>query len=97
MIESVSTDGHEYIYVDPVHLPYDLTWEMPRDNLVLGETSKTRETSGRPGRDQWETRERPVGDQRGQRETSGRPVRDQGDQRETKETRERPVGDQRYQ
>ncbi|CAL8308611.1 unnamed protein product [Arctogadus glacialis] len=38
VIESVSTDGHEYIYVDPVHLPYDLTWEMPRDNLVLGRT-----------------------------------------------------------
>ncbi|KAG7275739.1 hypothetical protein CRUP_009842 [Coryphaenoides rupestris] len=38
VIESVSTDGHEYIYVDPIHLPYDLTWEMPRDNLVLGRT-----------------------------------------------------------
>lgn len=36
VIESVSQDGHEYIYVDPVHLPYDLTWEMPRDSLVLG-------------------------------------------------------------
>ncbi|KAK0150297.1 Platelet-derived growth factor receptor beta [Merluccius polli] len=36
VIESVSMDGHEYIYVDPIHLPYDLTWEMPRDNLVLG-------------------------------------------------------------
>uniref|UniRef100_A0A3Q2YIU6 receptor protein-tyrosine kinase n=1 Tax=Hippocampus comes TaxID=109280 RepID=A0A3Q2YIU6_HIPCM len=35
VIESVSQDGHEYIYVDPIHLPYDLTWEMPRDNLVL--------------------------------------------------------------
>ncbi|XP_062846492.1 platelet-derived growth factor receptor beta [Trichomycterus rosablanca] len=38
VIESVSQDGHEYIYVDPVHLPYDLTWEMPRDSLVLGRT-----------------------------------------------------------
>ncbi|CAL8355137.1 unnamed protein product [Merluccius merluccius] len=38
VIESVSMDGHEYIYVDPIHLPYDLTWEMPRDNLVLGRT-----------------------------------------------------------
>uniref|UniRef100_A0AAY4CR91 receptor protein-tyrosine kinase n=1 Tax=Denticeps clupeoides TaxID=299321 RepID=A0AAY4CR91_9TELE len=38
VIESVSLDGHEYIYVDPVHLPYDLTWEMPRDSLVLGRT-----------------------------------------------------------
>ncbi|XP_061901939.1 platelet-derived growth factor receptor beta isoform X1 [Entelurus aequoreus] len=38
VIESVSQDGHEYIYVDPIHLPYDLTWEMPRDNLVLGRT-----------------------------------------------------------
>ena len=37
VIESVSQDGHEYIYVDPIHLPYDLAWEMPRDNLVLGE------------------------------------------------------------
>ncbi|XP_077465235.1 platelet-derived growth factor receptor beta [Stigmatopora argus] len=38
VIESVSQDGHEYIYVDPIHLPYDLTWEMPRDKLVLGRT-----------------------------------------------------------
>ncbi|XP_041710466.1 platelet-derived growth factor receptor beta-like isoform X1 [Coregonus clupeaformis] len=38
VIESVSVDGHEYIYVDPIHLPYDLAWEMPRDNLVLGRT-----------------------------------------------------------
>nr|XP_057919429.1 platelet-derived growth factor receptor beta [Doryrhamphus excisus] len=38
VIESVSQDGHEYIYVDPIHLPYDLTWEMPRDSLVLGRT-----------------------------------------------------------
>uniref|UniRef100_A0A8C7M5Q1 receptor protein-tyrosine kinase n=1 Tax=Oncorhynchus kisutch TaxID=8019 RepID=A0A8C7M5Q1_ONCKI len=38
VIESVSLDGHEYIYVDPIHLPYDLAWEMPRDRLVLGRT-----------------------------------------------------------
>ncbi|XP_043112979.1 platelet-derived growth factor receptor beta [Puntigrus tetrazona] len=38
VIESVSLDGHEYIYVDPIHLPYDLAWEMPRDSLVLGRT-----------------------------------------------------------
>ncbi|KAM3612001.1 uncharacterized protein V6R79_000788 [Siganus canaliculatus] len=38
VIESVSQDGHEYIYVDPIHLPYDLAWEMARDNLVLGRT-----------------------------------------------------------
>ncbi|XP_029410088.1 platelet-derived growth factor receptor beta isoform X2 [Nannospalax galili] len=35
VIESVSSDGHEYIYVDPVQLPYDPTWELPRDQLVL--------------------------------------------------------------
>ncbi|XP_034546139.1 platelet-derived growth factor receptor beta [Notolabrus celidotus] len=38
VIESVSQDGHEYIYVDPIHLPYDLAWELSRDNLVLGRT-----------------------------------------------------------
>ena len=38
VIESVSQDGHEYIYVDPIHLPYDLAWEMPRDSLVLGKS-----------------------------------------------------------
>ncbi|XP_076861978.1 platelet-derived growth factor receptor beta [Brachyhypopomus gauderio] len=38
VIESVSQDGHEYIYVDPIHLPYDLAWEMPRDSLLLGRT-----------------------------------------------------------
>lgn len=38
VIESVSSDGHEYIYVDPVQLPYDSTWELPRDQLVLGRT-----------------------------------------------------------
>ncbi|KAK1159392.1 platelet-derived growth factor receptor beta isoform X1 [Acipenser oxyrinchus oxyrinchus] len=38
VIESVSSDGHEYIYVDPMHLPYDSSWEFPRDCLVLGRT-----------------------------------------------------------
>uniref|UniRef100_A0A8D2PKS8 receptor protein-tyrosine kinase n=1 Tax=Zosterops lateralis melanops TaxID=1220523 RepID=A0A8D2PKS8_ZOSLA len=38
VIESVSSDGHEYIYVDPMQLPYDSTWEVPRDKLVLGRT-----------------------------------------------------------
>ncbi|XP_017279587.1 platelet-derived growth factor receptor beta isoform X2 [Kryptolebias marmoratus] len=38
VIESVSQDGHEYIYVDPIHLPYDLAWEIARENLVLGRT-----------------------------------------------------------
>ncbi|KAM9796349.1 platelet-derived growth factor receptor alpha [Syngnathus typhle] len=36
VIESVSADGHEYIYVDPMQLPYDSRWEFPRDRLVLG-------------------------------------------------------------
>ncbi|XP_027001962.2 platelet-derived growth factor receptor alpha isoform X1 [Tachysurus fulvidraco] len=36
VIESVSPDGHEYIYVDPMQLPYDTRWEFPRDGLVLG-------------------------------------------------------------
>ncbi|OCT86363.1 platelet-derived growth factor receptor beta [Xenopus laevis] len=38
VIESVSSDGHEYIYVDPLQLPYDSSWELPRDKLVLGRT-----------------------------------------------------------
>lgn len=32
----MSPDGHEYIYVDPMQLPYDSRWEFPRDRLVLG-------------------------------------------------------------
>ncbi|GCB61041.1 hypothetical protein scyTo_0014272 [Scyliorhinus torazame] len=36
VIESISPDGHEYIYVDPMQLPYDTRWEFPRDGLVLG-------------------------------------------------------------
>lgn len=38
VIESVSPDGHEYIYVDPLQLPYDSSWEISRDKLVLGRT-----------------------------------------------------------
>ncbi|XP_053574627.1 platelet-derived growth factor receptor beta [Bombina bombina] len=38
VIESVSSDGHEYIYVDPLQLPYDPSWELPRDKLILGRT-----------------------------------------------------------
>lgn len=38
VIESVSPDGHEYIYVDPMQLPYDTRWEFPREGLVLGES-----------------------------------------------------------
>ncbi|KAJ8397518.1 hypothetical protein AAFF_G00437940 [Aldrovandia affinis] len=29
VIESISPDGHEYIYVDPMQLPYDSRWEFP--------------------------------------------------------------------
>uniref|UniRef100_A0A4W3IG22 receptor protein-tyrosine kinase n=1 Tax=Callorhinchus milii TaxID=7868 RepID=A0A4W3IG22_CALMI len=36
VIESISPDGHEYIYVDPMQLPYDTRWEFPREGLVLG-------------------------------------------------------------
>ncbi|XP_072923188.1 platelet-derived growth factor receptor beta isoform X3 [Hemitrygon akajei] len=38
VIESVSSDGHEYIYVDPTQLPYDSSWEFPRSQLSLGRT-----------------------------------------------------------
>nr|AWT24648.1 PDGFRB [Protopterus annectens] len=38
VMESVSLDGHEYIYVDPMQLPYDSSWEFRRDRLVLGRT-----------------------------------------------------------
>uniref|UniRef100_UPI0037E78E7A platelet-derived growth factor receptor beta-like isoform X2 n=1 Tax=Semicossyphus pulcher TaxID=241346 RepID=UPI0037E78E7A len=36
VIESVSADGQQYTYLDPAHLPYNSTWEVPRDNVVLG-------------------------------------------------------------
>ncbi|KAJ8348147.1 hypothetical protein SKAU_G00267360 [Synaphobranchus kaupii] len=38
VIESVGSNGHEYVYVDPMHLPYDSAWEVPRDSLILGRT-----------------------------------------------------------
>ncbi|XP_078100664.1 platelet-derived growth factor receptor beta-like isoform X2 [Sander vitreus] len=36
VIESVSTDGQQY-YLDPTALPYNSAWEVPRDNVVLGQ------------------------------------------------------------
>ncbi|KAB0391822.1 hypothetical protein E2I00_014614 [Balaenoptera physalus] len=45
VIESVSSDGHEYIYVDPMQLPYDSTWELPRDQLVLGQPREASTTA----------------------------------------------------
>lgn len=44
VIESISPDGHEYIYVDPMQLPYDSRWEFPRDGLVLGKFPHGHET-----------------------------------------------------
>uniref|UniRef100_H3CQ90 receptor protein-tyrosine kinase n=1 Tax=Tetraodon nigroviridis TaxID=99883 RepID=H3CQ90_TETNG len=37
VIQSVSLDGQQYTYLDPAHLPYNSTWEVPRDNIVLGQ------------------------------------------------------------
>ncbi|XP_058504513.1 platelet-derived growth factor receptor beta-like [Solea solea] len=37
VMESVSSDGQQCTYVDPVNLPYDSAWEIPRDSLVLGQ------------------------------------------------------------
>ncbi|KAG7224733.1 hypothetical protein INR49_004624, partial [Caranx melampygus] len=37
VIESVSADGQQYTYLDPAHLPYSSTWEIPRDSVVLGQ------------------------------------------------------------
>ncbi|KAK2827899.1 hypothetical protein Q5P01_018933 [Channa striata] len=37
VIESVSSDGQQYTYLDPTILPYNSTWEIPRDNIVLGQ------------------------------------------------------------
>ncbi|XP_070772936.1 macrophage colony-stimulating factor 1 receptor 2 [Enoplosus armatus] len=31
-----STDGNNYIFVDPTQLPYNYKWEFPRDKLRLG-------------------------------------------------------------
>ncbi|XP_026166134.1 platelet-derived growth factor receptor beta-like isoform X2 [Mastacembelus armatus] len=37
VIESVSPDGLQYTYLDPTHLPYNSTWEVPRDSVILGQ------------------------------------------------------------
>ncbi|KAM6983424.1 platelet-derived growth factor receptor beta-like [Tautogolabrus adspersus] len=37
VIESVSPDGQQYTYLDPAHLPYSSTWEVPREHVVLGQ------------------------------------------------------------
>ncbi|KAM6907779.1 platelet-derived growth factor receptor beta-like [Xenentodon cancila] len=37
LIESVSPDGQRYIYIDPADLPYNPSWEIPRDHIVLGQ------------------------------------------------------------
>lgn len=37
VIESVSPDGTQYTYLDPVNLPYWEGWEVPRDHVVLGQ------------------------------------------------------------
>lgn len=42
VIESVSPDGQQYTYLDPAHLPYNSTWEVPRDTVVLGNTVSSR-------------------------------------------------------
>ncbi|KAM9856039.1 platelet-derived growth factor receptor beta-like [Aulostomus maculatus] len=37
VIESVSPDGQQYTYMDPTHLPYNSAWEIPRDNIIIGQ------------------------------------------------------------
>ncbi|KAK9537074.1 hypothetical protein VZT92_006810 [Zoarces viviparus] len=37
LIESVSPDGQLYSYLNPAQLPYDSSWEVPRDKVVLGQ------------------------------------------------------------
>ncbi|KAK2882351.1 platelet-derived growth factor receptor beta-like isoform X1 [Channa argus] len=37
VIEAISPDGQQYTYLDPTLLPYNSTWEIPRDNIVLGQ------------------------------------------------------------
>ncbi|XP_062288699.1 platelet-derived growth factor receptor beta-like isoform X1 [Scomber scombrus] len=37
VIESVSPDGQQYTYIDPTSLPYNSTWEVPREHVVLGQ------------------------------------------------------------
>lgn len=45
VIESVSPDGQQYTYLDPAHLPYSATWEVPRDNIALGNTVAPQKSS----------------------------------------------------
>lgn len=37
VIESESPDGQKCTYLDPVQLPYNSAWEVPRDNIVIGQ------------------------------------------------------------
>ncbi|KAM9781831.1 platelet-derived growth factor receptor beta-like isoform 1-T1 [Syngnathus typhle] len=37
LIDSVSPDGLEYTYLDAGQLPYHPSWEIPRDNIELGQ------------------------------------------------------------
>ncbi|XP_049598028.1 platelet-derived growth factor receptor beta [Syngnathus scovelli] len=37
LIDSVSPDGLEYTYLDAGRLPYHPSWEIPRDNVELGQ------------------------------------------------------------
>ncbi|XP_054610520.1 platelet-derived growth factor receptor beta-like isoform X2 [Dunckerocampus dactyliophorus] len=37
LIGSVSPDGQDYTYLDPALLPYNASWEIPRENVVLGQ------------------------------------------------------------
>uniref|UniRef100_A0A665T9V9 receptor protein-tyrosine kinase n=1 Tax=Echeneis naucrates TaxID=173247 RepID=A0A665T9V9_ECHNA len=36
LIESMKPDG-QLTYLDPTHLPYNVTWEIPRGSIVLGQ------------------------------------------------------------
>ncbi|CAB1421741.1 unnamed protein product [Pleuronectes platessa] len=37
LVESVSPDGQKLTYLDPSHLPYNAFWEIPREDIVLGQ------------------------------------------------------------
>ncbi|XP_019747486.1 platelet-derived growth factor receptor beta-like isoform X2 [Hippocampus comes] len=37
LMESVSPDGLECVYLDPDRLPYSAAWEIPREDIELGE------------------------------------------------------------
>lgn len=41
----MSPDGQQYTYLDPAHLPYNSTWEVPRDSIVLGNPLMPRKAS----------------------------------------------------